>query len=173
MPLRRTGWAAARCGLALAFAVTTANAQLLNPDDPSWKEGDVPPPPAFRMDKLVGVEVNLLGSLKYGIDPATISVGKDRVLRYVIVAYSSSGAMTAMYEALRCVTGEAKTYARYNDSKWTPIESPQWQSVFEQRRFNYQLAVARQGGCDNTAPPSSVNAMVERLKAPSPAERVP
>jgi len=173
MHLRRACWIAAQCGLVLTLAVTTANAQLLNPDDPSWKEGDVPPPPAFRMDKLVEVEVNLLGSLKYGIDPATINIGKDRVVRYVIVAHSSSGAMTAMYEALRCVTGEAKTYARYNDSKWTPLESPQWLSVFEQRRFNYQLAVARQGGCDNTAPPSSVSAMVDRLKRPSPAERVP
>lgn len=162
-----------RSGRLLALVVsglcaTMTFAQTINPDQPDWTEADTPPPPAFQLDKLVSVDVDARGSLRYGVDPATISIGKDGVVRYVIVARSDSGAMTAMYEGLRCSTGEHKLYARYNDQRWTPAASPQWQSLFESNRVTYPLALARQGGCDNRAAPTSVYEMVRKLKNPGP-----
>lgn len=150
-----------------ALSAALSLAQTNNVDPPEWTEADVPPPPTFQIDKLVSVDVDAQGSLRYGIDPATLSIGKDGVLRYVMVARSPGGAMTAMYEGLRCGTAEHKLYARYNDARWTPVASPTWQSLFESSRMRYPLALARQGGCDSKAPPTSVDEVVRKLKNPA------
>lgn len=151
-----------------ALTAALAFAQTVDPEQPEWTEAETPPPPSFALDKLVQVDVDPRGSLRYGIDPATVHIGKDRVLRYVMVARSPSGAMTAMYEGLRCTTGEFKQYARYNDGRWTAVAAAEWRSLFDTTRLKYPLAFARQGGCDGKAPPSSVDEMVRRLKNPGP-----
>lgn len=165
MFLRSSRFAA--CVAMGALCVTLAFAQNAYPEPPEWIEAETPPPPTFQLDKLVQIDVDPRGSLRYGIDPATVSIGKDGVVRYVMVARSPSGAMTAMYEGLRCSTAEFKLYARYNDGRWSAVTSPQWQSVFESTRVKHPLALARQGGCDNKAPPSSAQEMVRRLKNPA------
>ena len=133
-----------------------------------WKESDVPPPPAFDVKKLVKVDVPASLALVYGVDPASISISKsDSLVRYVMVATSASGATNVMYEALRCSTGEVKTYARYSaDGKWSPVSNPQWRSVFDSMPSNHALRFARAGACDAAAPASSVEAIVNSLKNP-------
>nr|WP_145545167.1 CNP1-like family protein [Variovorax boronicumulans] len=160
-----------------ALSAAAASAQSISkeynsnaPDAPEWVENEAPPAPAFDMSKLVDVTVDAQGSLRYGIDPSTLQIGKDGVVRYVMVARSNSGAMTAMYEGVRCNTGEYKLYARYNVEKWTPVDKSEWKSLWESSRIRHPLAFARQGGCDGRAPPSAVSDIVRRLK--SPAETV-
>jgi hypothetical protein len=136
------------------------------PEEPEWVESDAPAAPAFDVNKLVDVTVDAQGGLHYGVDPSTLQIGKDGVVRYVMVARSSSGAMTAMYEGVRCSTGEYKLYARYNVDKWTPVGKPEWKSLWESSRIKHPLAFARQGGCDSRAAPSSTREIVRRLKSP-------
>lgn len=159
---RLTAWLAA--GL---LATATAAAQNNIPDPPEWVESEAPPPPAFDLGKLVDVNVDARGNLRYGVDPATLNIGPDGVVRYVMVARSSTGAMTAMYEGLRCGTGEYKVYARYNVDRWTSVSNPQWQSLWQSSRVKHPLAFARQGGCDNVAPPTNAQEIVRRLKSPA------
>lgn len=156
-------------GLLTAAAASAQPQEFLNnnaPEDPEWVEAEVPPPPSFDIARLVEVDVDARGSLQYGIDPATVQIGEDGVVRYVMVARSSSGAMTAMYEGVRCSTGDYKLYARYNAARWTPTDAPNWTSLWESTRIKHPLAFARQGGCDNRATPSSVREIVRRLKSP-------
>ena len=138
-------------------------------DEPEWKESDVPPPPAFDMGKLVGVEVSPNSSLAYGVDPASISITQsDGVVRYVMVATSASGARNVMYEGIRCATGEFKTYARHSaDGKWTSVSNPEWRSMFGNMPSKHPLRLAKAGACDNAAPAASVKDMVSRLKNPN------
>lgn len=138
-------------------------------DEPEWKESDVPPPPAFDMGKLIGLDVSPNSSLVYGVDPASISITKsDGVVRYVMVATSASGARNVMYEGLRCSTGEFKTYARYSvDGKWNLVSNPEWRSMFGNMPSKHPLRLARAGACDNAAPATSVKEIVSRLKNPN------
>ncbi len=167
MPLRNGRLASWLAIGVLSAAAATAQQQNNNaPDEPEWVESDVPAAPAFDMNKLADVTVDAQGALRYGIDPATLQIGKDGVVRYVMVARSSSGAMTAMYEGVRCNTGEYKLYARYNVDKWTPVEKPEWKSLWESSRIRHPLAFARQGGCDSRAAPTSTRDIVRRLRSP-------
>ncbi|MGE0330731.1 MAG: CNP1-like family protein [Ramlibacter sp.] len=155
-----------RDGLAagLAFFCIAAAAQL-TPVDPDWKELEAPPPPAFELSRLVPFDVSINSALQFGVDPATISIGRDGVVRYVIVARSSSGTITAMYEGMRCNTGEVRTYARYNASAgWARATGSEWRSMFGNAPARHTLMFARQGGCTGNAAPSSVEDIVRSLR---------
>ena len=147
---------------------STAWAQIA-PDDPDWKESEVPPPPAFDMGKLVTFDGAVNSSLVYGVDPASIRISaSDGLIRYVLVASSASGAKNVMYESIRCSTGEFKTYARYSpDGRWSPVEDAAWRSMLGSMPSRHALYFARAGACDNASTPSNVNALVYRLKNPN------
>lgn len=147
----------------------TAQAQFLT-DNPDWKESEVPPPPAFDVNKLVTFDVSKASSLVYGVDPAAITVSlSDSVVRYVVVATSPSGVRNVMYEGIRCATGEFKTYARYlSDGRWSPVVNPQWRSMFELMPSKHALHLAKAGACDAAAPVTSVRELVSRLKNTRP-----
>lgn len=137
-----------------------------NADDSEWIESEAPPPPAFDTNKLVMFDVSINSSLTYGVDPSTIRISpRDGLVRYVVVAESKSGARNVLYEALRCATGEYKTYARYSsDGKWSLVTEPRWKSMFGNMPSRHPLRLARAGGCENAAPASSVASMISRMK---------
>ena len=140
-------------------------------DNPDWKETEVPPPPAFSTSKLVALDRGPTTSLNFGVDPATLAISKDGIVRYVIVASNASGAMNAMYEGIRCATGEFKTYARSTTvGKWNAVQDPQWRSMYDNMPSRHALVLARQGVCNGRAPASSVEAIVRKLKYPRRSE---
>lgn len=155
------------CGLLFYFS-STVWAQSVA-EEPEWKESDVPPPPAFNVEKLVTFEVSLNSSLVFGVDPASISISKsDGVVRYVMVASNASGARNVMYEGIRCATGEFKTYGRYSPGgRWDMVNNAEWRNMFGNMPSKHALRFAQAGACDNAAPPASVNVLVGRLKNPN------
>lgn len=137
-------------------------------DGPEWKESEVPPPPAFDVSKLVNVDGVVNSPLVFGVDPSTIRItGSDSVVRYVMVATSSSGARNVMYEGIRCSTGEVKTYARYSpEGKWNTAANPEWRP-YASLPSRHALRFAKAGACDGSAPATSVGSIVNRLKNPN------
>lgn len=153
---------------ALALVAFGAAAQVVA--DPDWKESEAPPPPAFHPDQLVPVEMPRYVSLRFGVDPATLVITPDGIVRYVMVAKNASGSISAMYEGIRCSSGEVKTYARYSTSgRWSAVKDPQWRALNDNLPSRHALALARQGACDGRAmPASSVSEIVRALKSPAP-----
>ena len=101
-----------------ALAITTclmiarlAHGQLADLD-PDWKELDMKPPATFRTDRLVPIEMPRHVSVKVGIDPETLTVSSDGIVRYVVVAVSGNGNINAAYEGIWCRAGDVKIYAR-------------------------------------------------------------
>ena len=153
-------------------ALLLASAGLFSqvmPPDPDWKELDLPPPPSFNKDGLVALEMPPYVSLKFGVDPASLTVSADGIVRYVIVATSSTGAVNALYEGLRCGHGEFKTYARWSATgKWTMAKDPQWRALNDNNTSHHALAFARQGACDGrgTAAASAAE-ILRKMKNPA------
>ena len=142
-----------------------AHAQLFNKDS-DWKETEVPPPPAFDQNKLVAIDMPPYMTLKFGIDPGTIKVSDDGVVRYVVVAtHKEGGGFNAFYEGLRCATAEYKSYARFNNGSWDLTPAPEWKRLGD-RNSTYTKALATQALCRGNAPRASVGEMVRYLRAP-------
>ncbi len=71
-------------------------------------EEQVVPPPAFDKARLVELDLGIAATtrlrtdFRYFVDPATVSVGADRIVRYVLVARSPSGVENVRFEGIRC-----------------------------------------------------------------------
>jgi len=152
-----------RRSLALAALVlaTTAHAQLV-PPDPDWRETAPPPPPALRTDRLIPLEMPA-SSLRWGVDPDSITIGQDQVVRYVVVA-TGPQALTALYEGLRCQSGEVKVYMRHNGSDWQPVSGSEWRPIRETPGTRHSWQIARSGACSGRSAALSPREAVRLLR---------
>jgi hypothetical protein len=87
------------------------------------------PPPYPRGENLLPFAVSAVSEFKFFIDRASLSVGKDGIVRYVLVARSANGAENVSFEAISCPTGEYRIYAiGAEGGKW--ISSPSaWRRI--------------------------------------------
>ncbi len=131
----------------------------------------MPAPPTLDLKRLVPVDVSIRSQLKWGIDPDSIKIMPEGIVRYVVVAQSQSGVVNAMYEGIRCNKAEFRSYARYNvSSGWIKSSSAEWRSLRETGASSHPSWLARQGLCDGAAPPSSVQTAIRHLRAGSVIE---
>lgn len=150
--------------LCMGFSGLVA-AQLFSSQE-NWVESVVPPPPAFDTAKLVPIVMPRYMTLEFGVDPSTIVVTPDGVVRYVVVARNPSGGTTnAFYEGVRCATAEVKVYARSNGQEWEKATDPQWKPLRFQNS-SYSRRLAAQGLCGGAAPRGSVGEMMRELRQP-------
>ena len=135
-------------GLSLALVATCTVAQT-PVDVPQWVEENAAPPPAFAKEGLIPIEMPSYVTLKVGVDPATVSVGTDGVVRYVVVMRNTSGSVNAAYEGILCTKGEVKTYARAGASgEWVAIKQPDWRPLTDNLPSRHADAISKQGGCE-------------------------
>ena len=86
-------------------------------------------PPYPQSAKLLPFDVSDSGGFRFFVDGATLSVGKDRIVRYVLVARSPDGAQNVSYEGMRCSTAEYRVYALGRpDATWSDSRSG-WRSL--------------------------------------------
>lgn len=150
MTIKLIAHAALACALAVSANCSLAQSGGNGTDNPDWAEEAVPAPPAFSKDRLIPLDMPHYVSVKVGVDPQTIVVGSDGVVRYVIAMVNASGGTSAVYEGIRCITDEVKTYARLNsDGSWSLQKDPVWKSVNDNMPSRHAQAFARQGGCQS------------------------
>ena len=142
------GWL---CGAGLALACGSVFAQN-NADNLDWVELETPAAPAFSADAAMLLEMPPYVTLQVGIDPQSINVGLDGVVRYVVVMRNATGTINAAYEGIRCFTRDVKTYARWtSQGTWNMLSNPAWRALNDNMPSRHAMAFARQGACDGTA----------------------
>lgn len=134
-----------------------------------WKEQEVPLPQLPVDGALVSLDLEY-NEPRYDfyLDMRALSLGKDRVSRYVIVIQSRKGVRNVLFEGVRCATGEFKTYAfgghngafrRYSAARWLPLST-----VPRQGPLGYRIALARDILCDRYGSPDQVETVLKRVK---------
>jgi len=159
--------------LLTSLALGTAARAADTTEDPPWVEQAVGAPPEFSQAHLLTLETPNFQSVQVAIDPATLQLGGDGVLRYVMVLKARSGTVTASYQALRCATRETKTYALYTASgQWSAVSQPQWKPVAENGLTHLAWVFARQAACSAGLSPD-VPQIIQLLKHGQPQNRFP
>jgi hypothetical protein len=163
---RVTRWCARALPGVLALTLGVPLQAQVGPDDPDWKESNAPTPPTFSVDKLLPLDMPPYVTLKVGIDPATLTITPDGIVRYVVVTRNASGSVNAMYEGIRCATGEVKTYARASSAgTWSMVAEPTWRDFTGNLPSKHAWVFARQAACDGRATAASSTAdIVKALK---------
>jgi CNP1-like family len=156
--------------LIISLTLATPSFAQLLATDPDWKESEAPPPPALNLKSLVPFEVSTVSNLTWALDPTGITIVGDGLVRYVVVARSTSGVFNALYEVINCSKAELKTYARMvgkeadaETKKWVAVQDPQWKSMYDVPS-KHALALAKQGVCTGNTAAQTVSEIVTSLK---------
>lgn len=131
--------------------------------DPEWREGEAPPPPSLRTAGLIPIEVSGGTELRWAVDPQSVAVGADRIVRYVVVA-SAGSAVNASYEGISCDRAEYRVYARSGGQGWRIVEA-EWKSLFDGAEARHVRVIAKAGACQGHAPNGSAAQIVRDLRA--------
>lgn len=151
--------------IAFFAAAPEIHAQASFQEEPVWTESSVTPPASFNTDALQPFDVMKDSALTYGIDPGSLTVGEDGVVRFVMVARSSSGALNVLYQGIRCASAETKTYARLSDKgSWNSSPNAAWQELSFRGPTRPSMMLARQGVCDGKAVMGTPRKILSALK---------
>jgi hypothetical protein len=93
------------------------------------QEEQLDPPPYPKDARLLEFGVLDGNGFHFFVDGTTLSVGKDGIVRYVLVARSPDGVQNVSYEGLRCATAEYRVYAFGRaDGSWSASRAG-WRSL--------------------------------------------
>ncbi|MFA5170875.1 MAG: CNP1-like family protein [Sulfuriferula sp.] len=117
-------------------------------DAPDWEELQAKLPAAPKDENLVPFYVSGIAGNQYAIDKSTLDVGKDGVVRYVLVIKSQGGAKNISFEGIRCETRERKIYATgREDGSWARATNSRWQGIAGRSLLSYHRALADEYFC--------------------------
>ena len=170
LPLRLIALGATISALCLSGGLHHAHAQ----EAETWTEAQTAPPATFSTEHLQAFDVDSGSTLSYGIDPGTLSVGPDGVVRYVLVARSRSGALNVLFQGIRCQTAEVKTYARWdNKASWNTDGKDDWQRLMPRGFTQPAMILAREGICDGRTVNGTAQKILRTLKNGRPKNDLP
>jgi hypothetical protein len=98
----------------------------------AWREQGLTLPTYPDINSRDLVEVDLLLNnfpFRLFVDPASVSVGDDRIVRYTVILKSRSGAANVIYEAIRCTTGQYRRYAFGGQDGFRLSANSRWQYI--------------------------------------------
>jgi hypothetical protein len=142
------------CALALFGCAAAAHAQAYDEktewekqqEARDWKEGEFTLPAVPTGKGLLEFFVSSASSFKFFVDPQSLSVSADGIVRYAMVARSAAGVETVSFEGIRCENETYRVYAfvsgsvwRPSDADWRPIEptgvQQRWHNVLRSEFF--------------------------------------
>jgi hypothetical protein len=107
-----------------------------------WEEDALVMPPYPPADNLIEVDLSLPEfPFTLFIDPQSLSVGKDRVIRYTAVLRSRNGVENVSYEGILCRHSKVKRYAYGSGGRFRPVRNGDWRFIRKdgQDRFRTEL----------------------------------
>jgi len=140
---------------------------------PPWREEQTTLPRYPVQGEMLPLAVDTANrSFSFFIDPKSISVGSDQVVRYAIAIESKSGGRNIFYEGMRCSTREYKLYATGGgDKRWHPLGNPQWRPIPSGGVTRYRADLFRFYLCVRGRPMGNVAAIIDNIKFPKNIDR--
>lgn len=107
--------------------------------------------------------------LEIQLDPDSIQVGEDGVIRYLLRIQSPGGAGNLFYEGIRCETGEYRTYAyATSGDSWRRMRDADWQGLNSGGTARYRRFLQQHYFCEPTEGSLSVDEIRKRVRYGAP-----
>ena len=149
---------------ASAAMATTWEADF-DDDSKTWKEIQAQIPQYPNGKDLVLVDAGRETSHRFYVDPASVSVGADGVVRYTTVVKTSGGATNIAFEGMRCETRELKLYALgRSDGTWVRARNTEWQRIVLRDLKPHHYMLYREYFCPSRARPTPAKQAVDALR---------
>lgn len=154
----------------LVLLASNAMAQSQSPDEESdkikpWQELAAELPVAPDPNLLLHFAITPNTSQSFHIDPRTLTVGADGVVRYTLVAKSSNGASSISYEGIRCQSFEKKLYAFGRaDGSWSRARRDEWQPIFKNAANRQHVTLAQDYFCRDGQIAGKATVIIDRIR---------
>jgi hypothetical protein len=176
--LKRLALAAVVAAAASSVLLTGCSSTPSNKDDSAfvylldrkgnWTENKLEglPPLPQAGAKLLPFDVSNNTPLKFAIDPASLTVGSDGVVRYTVVITSPTGAHNVNYEGIRCDTFESRLYASLDadHNGWDQTVASDWARINDGSLNAYQSALYHDYFCSNKIPVGKASDILTNLR---------
>ena len=133
----------------------------------SLSGGQVAELPSFpdSLDRLIRLNISTQG-LPYQLylDPASLTVGKDRVVRFTTVMVSPSGVWNVTYEGLHCGAYNYRRYAYGLDDKWRLLPNSPWKPISATGAYQYRKFLYENHMCDIAKGNQKAEELVRNLR---------
>jgi hypothetical protein len=157
-------------GLALLFCTVVAHARSefdeeFDDSEKPWEELAIQLPPIPKQANLLPFDVSATATQTFAIDPGSLTVGADGVIRYTLVSTSPSGAINISYEGIRCQTYEYKRYAfGQAGGTWERSRRNKWETIHGYAGNRPQAALAKDFLCVEQTIAGKAEDMVNRIR---------
>ncbi len=99
-------------------------------DEKPLDEAPVVLPSAPKPDDLLPFDPGRPTTMRFFVDPASIAVVHDGIVRFSVVIRGDGAASNVSYEGIRCKTRERKVYAYGRaDGTWHATRNPTWTKI--------------------------------------------
>jgi hypothetical protein len=119
-----------------------------------------------RPADLVPIDVPGSADFRFFVDRATVAVGRDGIVRYVLVGRSPGGAENVSFEGIRCDSREYRIYAvGHGGGQWGGKPTP-WHTLRGAEVAPVRRALQRSYFCADAMPVRDTAEAVAALRAP-------
>ena len=130
------------------------------------KEDKLALPPSPVEDRLLRFEIGGVSRNAFFVDPDSISIGEDWVIRYTSVIVSPSGARSVSYEGLDCADYTYKLYAMGRpDGTWSGVKQPEWRPITFTEINRYRIVLFKDFFCPKKVPVRTAGEAIRALKS--------
>lgn len=123
-------WFALGLMLPLAAWSQTRGLESEPEDAGRWDEAQAQLPEFPKPENYLPLRVSATTTFDFFVDAKSVSVSRDGVVRYSLVAKSSDGALNVSFEGVRCSERKFRIYAfGRSDNTWSEARGSLWQGM--------------------------------------------
>lgn len=138
--------------------------QVFLPEE-KWKEGEVTLPAYPNEADLLPFDIFGPTDNTYYLDTRSLSIGKDGVVRYALLARLATGVENLTYEGIRCEAREWKPYAYgRRDHTWAPAREANWRPVARQSVDDFRFTLYRSYLCPDGLPRRKTEEVLAQIR---------
>ncbi len=122
-------------------------------------------PPLPQPQDLVPIDTGPTATYSFALDAKSLTVGKDGVIRYTVVATSPSGSVNIFHEGFRCKTFEYRQYAfGSKNGKWVPARNERWQVVSSMAKNQSHYTLGTDYFCEGRVISGKAAEIIDRIR---------
>lgn len=126
-------------------------------------------PAAPVNENLLPFYVSPNATMNFAVDPLSVSVTPDGVIRFTLVITSTEGARNVSYEGIRCKTAEKKLYATGKaDGTWSPSRNDAWSRIRDTGANRQHAALFSDYFCELGGVAGNAAAIIKRMRQKKP-----
>ena len=160
------------CTATASFAQQLGNfEEEFDDTEKPWQEIAVQLPAAPVAADLLEFYISPAATSISSIDPKSLTIASDNVVRFTMVTKTSGGAVNISYQGIRCETYEKKLYAfGQADGSWSRSRKDSWQRIADVGVNRQDAALYKSYFCQNALIAGNAERIINRFRNKRPLD---